>query len=216
MKTLIIILSGIITLLGIGCAAMSSYITPATVDRKAVEYAIKAGIVDPNDYRGWQNLEKAERLSGDVDSAHTMVQWELSNLMEGDNLAYSRHKDISTVNVAIGRQREEQLFGETGLLSLGLSLAGFGTLTGYIGLMRKRPQDVTKEEMEKTIADIQGKSEAELTERERQFAQLVKGIQVFIDTYKTEPVVQSLKDNLRAAQDKETEAAVAVVKTTLS
>ena len=49
-------------------------------------------------------------------------------------------------------------------------------LAGFIGLMRKRPGDVTPEELKKAV----GGQEAELTARERQFAELVKGVQRFL------------------------------------
>jgi len=211
MKTLVVILSGIVTVFGIGCAALSYYITPADIDKEAVAYAVKAGVADPNDYRGYQNLYKAEKLNVDVGEAHSMYQFNFEQLIAKDNFDYSRHSQSVAANLVAGKQREEALFGPTGILSMGLTLAGFGTLTGYLGLMRKRPRDIAKEEADKLLAEA-------TTEKQKQFAQLVLGIKKFMDTYKddpTNPTLVKLKECLDDKQLPETKVAVAtVLKTT--
>lgn len=213
MKTILVLLSIALMTIGLGCAALSQYVTPAEIDQGAVDYAYEAGVADAVDYEGWANMVKAEKLKKDVDAAHNVVQLDLAQLMQKDDLTYAIHKDVVSSNLVIAQQREEMLFGETGLLSLGLSMAGMGGFAGLLGLMRKRPQDWTPAEVEATIAETTGKTTAELSAKEKQFMQLVKGVQAFLDT---DPNLSHrvLKDAMDAAQDSDTRAAVAVVKAT--
>jgi len=221
MKTKIIAICSVIILAtGLGCAALSHYVTPAPINKDAVNYAVKAGVADPNSYRGYPNLVKAIKLQTDTDSAHSVIQLDLQQKIQKDNLEYAIHKDVVASNVVAGQNLEETLFGETGLLTLGLSLAGFGTLTGLIGLMRKRPGDITKEEKEQAISQAIGKSVDELTEKQKQFIQIVHGVQLFIDKYKNEDgewssAVYALKDIFDRTQDTPTQIAVATAKKTL-
>ena len=223
MKKLMVVISLVLIVVGLGCTAMSHYVTWAEIDRNAVEYAIDAGVAEPNDYDDWwTNIVTLERLERDVDGGHKIVQLNLKQLIQKDDLEYSIHKDMVSTDLAVAFQREKLLFGETGLLSMGLGLMGFGGLTGLLGLMRKRPGDITAPEMEQALASATGKTSAELSVKEKQFVQLVKGLQVFRDRYKVKKtftvMIPSMLEDLRIAldskQDVDTQAAVAVVKKT--
>jgi len=215
MKIVIAILSVVLIVIGMGCAALSQCVTPAEVDKDALRYAVDAGVTELSDYNAWYpNLAEAERLVRDVDAANLLNQQELQHLMEKDNAQYSIHRGVTINNRQVGQQREEMLFGETGLLSLGLSMAGFGSLTGLLGLMRKRPGDITKPEMEQALATATGKTAEELSLKQKQMIQLVKGVQAFMNIT-DEPEVQALKNAMNSAQDKDTQAAVAVIKKTV-
>lgn len=216
MKTVILILISLIAIsAGLGCAALSEYITPARIEPKAIVYAADAGIADPESFDGYQNLEKAIRLEAAVNAAHQAIQFSYAQLMEKDNLDYALLNDLVMNNLSIARAREESLFGEAGLLSIGLSMAGAGGLAGLIGLMRKRPGDITKEEMESALTDIHG----ELSEKDRQFLEIIKGVQHFIDINDTgtkqvdgASAVSALKVSLSAAQSANTKTAIATIK----
>ena len=218
MKTLIAILSIALIVAGMGCVALSSRITPATVDQSALQYAIDAGVAESSDYDAWYpNLAGARRLVEDVDAANLLNQQELQHLMEKDNTQHGIHRGVTISNRQAANQREEILFGETGLMSLGLSMAGFGSLTGLLGLMRKRPGDITKPEMEQALATATGKTTEELSVKERQMIQLVKGVQAFMDGPGCADggVEAALINAMNSAQDKDTQAAVAVIKKTV-
>ena len=214
MKTILVLLSIALMTVGLGCAALSSYVTPAEIDPDAVEYIVNNGDGHIEDYKGWPwpNLLMANKLNEGLDDSHEMTQFQLRQHMEDDSLRYSQHKDVVASNLVMAQQREEMLFGETGLLSLGLSMAGMGGFAGLLGLMRKRPGDITPPEMESALATATGKTTAELSAKEKQFIQLVKGVQSFMDTNHT--AVPSLKFAMDSAQDESTRAAVAVVKAT--
>lgn len=216
-----VVMSLVLIMLGLGCTALSHYITYAEIDRDAVEYAVDAGVADVNDYDSWwPNIVLVEQLERDVDGGHKIIQLNLKQLIQKDDLEYSIHKDTVSHDLAIALERENLLFGETGLLSLGLSMAGFGGLTGLLGLMRKRPGDITAPEMEQALASATGKTSAELSSKEKQFVQLVKGVKVFMDEYEDSTddkdivILKALKTAMNAKQDDDTKAAVAVVKIT--
>ncbi|HOK66345.1 MAG TPA: hypothetical protein PLV55_05990 [Anaerohalosphaeraceae bacterium] len=198
---------------GFGCAALSEYITPARIDPKAVQYAAEAGAASPADFEGWQNLEKAVRLKTAVDAAHQVNQFTFQQMMEKDNLDYALLSQTLSQNLQAAKAREAQLFGESGLLSLFLTMAGFGGFTGLLGLLRKRPGDITPEEMESALQSIRG----ELTEKDRKILELVKGIQAFLDTYKQDnpTVVEKFKSILDTIESPATKEEVAKLKATL-
>ncbi len=221
MRKLLMTISLVCILFGVGCAAMSHYATYTEIDRDAVKYAINSGMADANDYdEWWTNLVTANRLKRDVDGGHKIIQLKLKQLIQKDDLEYSIVEDAVANNLAIGLQREELLFGKTGLLSLGLSMAGFGGLTGILGLMRKRPGDITAPELEQAITSATGKTSADLSSKEKQFVQLVKGVQLFFDDYRDSTsstqtdMLKALKVAMNVKQDTDTQAAVAVVKKT--
>ena len=218
-RTVVVILSLLMMVAGVGCVALSRRATPASVDVKAKAYAVKSGIADVNDFDAWYpNVEQAGRLKLAVDAAHKVNQLELQQQIEQDNLQYSIHKNVVIKNYKTGLEREEQLFGEKGLLSLGLSLAGFGTLTGFVGLARKRPGDVTPQELGLAVEQATGKINGDLSEKEKQLIEVVKGVQKFIDTYrdttdnKEAVMIKTLKELASKAQDTNTQVAVATIK----
>ena len=215
MKKFIALLSITLMVAGLGCAVLSQQITPAEVDQDAVWYTVDAGVARQSDYtKSWYpNMVDAARLKKDVDAAHNVNQQEILHLMDRDNLVYGIHKNITGNNLVMAQQREEMLFGETGLLSLGLSMAGFGAFTGLIGLARKRPGDITAPEMENALATATGRTEAELSIREKQFVQLVRGVQEYLEykgAHNNEH--ETLKAAMNKHQDIDTKAAVAAIK----
>lgn len=208
-RIFLILLSLVAIASGLGCAALSEYVTPAAIDRRAVEYVTDAGIADPNVFAGYGNLDKANRLAAAVGDAHQVNQQALSQLLDKDSLEYSQLLDVTQNNRQIAAAREEMLFGETGLLALGATAAGFGTLTGLIGLARKRPGDITPQQLNEAL-DGTG---AELSEKQNQFAELVTGIGNFLKSdFAKHGAGLNLKGALATAQSAATKKAVAVLK----
>jgi len=201
--------ASIILIAGIGCAALSTMLTPATIDKAAVKYAASAGVIDANDFRGYGNLDKAIRLKTAVDAAFKVKELSLNQMMEKNRLDYAQLSDVAESNMKVSQAKEEQLFGPTGLLTMGLSMAGFGTLTGLVGLMRKRPGDITPQDMETAVASVKG----EVTTKDRQLIEIVKGIQVVLDAHpKGDPTGDEIRKAL-GKQSLDTRQAVALAKT---
>jgi len=211
MKKIVMVLSILLILGGLGCAALSELITPAEIDRKAVCYAEDRGVAEPNEFDGYPNLAKAKKLGQYVESAYAVKMQEIEQAAETEELKHSIHAKTTRINTQAGIQREDMLFGETGLLSLGLSMLGAGGFAGFLGLMRKRPGDITKEEYETAVASAGGKTSDELTTKQRQFAQLISGIGKFVETLPP-PLVAQFKSTMNEHQDTDTQIAVAAVK----
>lgn len=214
MKKILAILCLLIMLAGLGCVGLSEYLTPAEIDREAVEYAVESGAADEKDYEGYPNLVKAKRLVDDVDAGHQIIQLDLQQQCEKDNLDYTLVRDVAMVNRNESIIREEQLFGEQGFLSLGMSLLGVGGFTGILGLMRKRPGDLTKEEADGLVFNAQSNIQELVDAKKKQFNQLVKGVDDFINSYKDiDPkVVASIKISMNKNQDTDTQVAVSAAK----
>lgn len=212
MKTILILISLVALSAGFGCAALSEYVTPARLEPKAIDYAANAGVLDPAEFSGYQNLEKALRLESAVGMAHQTLQFAYQQMAEKDQLDYSLLSNLVISNRTIAQAREEALFGETGLLSIGLTALGFGSFTGILGLLRKRPQDITPEELESKLTELNG----ELSDKDRQLIELIRGVQQFINANGKEvAVIDQLKQFLAAAQNPDTKIKVAEVKATL-
>jgi hypothetical protein len=211
MKTILTLLCIAALAIGIGCASLSEYVTPANIDQKAVEYAVGAGVAEPNAFAGYANLEKAIRLEVAVENAYEVKVLALAQMQEKNQLDYGILRGVVTNNTKIARAREEQLFGETGLLSVGLSALGAGGLAGMLGLMRKRPQDWSPEEMESALAELKGS----VSGKDRQLIEVVKGVQSFINTNPGE-AADRLKAAITAARSSDTAQAIAAIKATLA
>lgn len=165
---------------GVGCAAMSEYVTPASIDERAVEYVVEAGLADANDYDGYQNLYKARRLNVQVAAAHEVNLLELEQLIEQENLDANILRGIMERSVAESTALEEAIFDPTtGLLAAGLGVLGVSA-GGVIGLMRRRPGDFTQADMTAALSDIKG----QLNERDHQFIEVVRSVQQFKDSAK--------------------------------
>lgn len=213
-KWAVLIACGAMIAAGVGCTAVSNMVTPATVDRAAVAYVEKAGVADANAFAGYPNLEKANRLAAAVRAAYEVNVLAVKQLAEKNELDYGLLSDVVTKNLEIAQEREGLLFSETGLLSMGLSALGAGGLAGFLGLMRKRPGDFTATEVEQTVAAVKG----EVTAKDRQIIELVKGVQEFMDKQsggeQGDRINEVLKTVLAMNQSADTKQAVAAIKAT--
>ena len=98
-----------------GCAALSHLITPADLDARAVDYVVDAGVADANDFKGYANLEKAVKLEKAVHDAFQLKQLQLDQLADDNNLLYTQLNKTTMANRKQGFEKEERLFGKTGL-----------------------------------------------------------------------------------------------------
>jgi len=214
------IISLIIFLGAIGCTALSHYVIPAKIDSAAVKYVVDAGIIeDANEYLlGYPNMVKAEQLNADIDVAHSKNQFELQQEIQNDNFEYSIYKSIVNNNFMEASKIEEKLFGEKGLISMGLGILGLSAFTGVLGLMRKRPGDITPQEMQLAIAQVEEKSIEELSAKTKQFTEVVKGVSIFIEKNKDKlpQVIEEMKKIFDVTQDSDTQLAVAATKQTIA
>lgn len=208
-RVVTIVLLVVMAATGLGCVALSELATPAEIDKKAVGFAVAAGVADPNDYTGYRNLAKARRLEADVKAAYEVNTLHLQQLLEKNELDYGILNEVVTRNTKTAELREEMLFAPGGLISTGLAALGVGGLGGFLGLMRKRPGDVSRAEFDTALAD----AGVEIGEKEQQLAETVFGIQAFLNTWTGAEAGDRLKTCLSRAQSGETKKAVAVLKT---
>jgi len=208
-KIVAIILLALMVATGLGCVALSEYATPAPVDKAAVKYAAEAGVIDANSFRGYANYEKARRLERALQSAYKVYTLGLDQAKERHELDYANLEKVVAANTKTGKQREAALFGETGLISMGIGLAGMGGLGGFLGLMRKRPGDITPAELE--AATVQ--ASVEVKDKERQLLEIIGGVSEFMKTYdKTTEPGMALRASLKTTTNSDTKQVVAAIK----
>jgi hypothetical protein len=200
---------------GLGCAALSHVVTPAPVNEKAIEYVVDARVADANEFAGYANLDKAFRLQQAVERAHEVNVQELQQYMENENLHYSHMSGATKQDVDTGVAREEILFGPKGLATLGLTMAGFGGFTGLLGLMRKRPGDITRDEFQNAVNTLATENIQDVEVSEKHLRDVVKGVGKFMETYPDTPIIKEFKDILDGTQDSDTKVAVQIIKKNL-
>lgn len=209
-NTIVIIFSILLVVSGLGCMALSSYLTPAEINERAVKYVVDSEIANTEDYEGYGNLYKANKLTNDVDSAHKTIQFDFRQQMDKDDIDYSMHRGVVQSNEQVAVEREQLLFGETGLLSMGLSMLGVGGLGGVIGLLRRKPGDWSPEEVETTLTETRGKIANELSAKDKQIIQLVQSVSALMKTFNLDK--EKVKPVLNSVQDGDVQVAVATVK----
>lgn len=216
MKTFLVIFSLLLVFASVGCVAVSEMLTPARIDGRAKAYVIDRG-ADPNNYKGYPNLAMSNQLMKDIRAGHLKTMQEFEQAMDRENLEHGLVFDIASADNKAAIQREESLFGERGLLSTILPMLGLSAATGVLGLMRKRPGDVTKEELESALASAGGKTVEELSAKQKQLVQVVQGVNAFFSTLpKDDPNRATLKTALSLTQDTDTQVAVAAIKKELN
>ena len=230
MKKLLLVLIFVISLIsvavGVGCASLSEYITPARIDSKAVQFVVEAGVADPNEFAGWANLEKSIRLDAYVDMAYEVKGVAIKQMHENLQIDYHHLNDIVTRNMEDAQEREEALFADGGVASTLLTAGGLGICTGLLGLFRKRPGDMTREDLDNATVELREKFGV----KDAQFVQVVTGVEKFmkhkdqllslIDREKTpaenvDAILTVMKTHLGRAQDMQTQQEVAKVKATV-
>lgn len=212
-QTVTVLLITAAMVVGVGCAAMSEYVTPASIDRNAVDKAVSAGLADPGDYDGYANLHKARRLKVQVAAAHEIIMLGIEQRAQEEQLDDNILRGIMERSVSDAQELEAAIFDPTtGLLAAGLGVLGVSA-GGLIGLMRKRPNDWEPAEVDAALAEVN----LELDAKQRQFVEVVKQVQQFKDSAKKtdDPdlvgAVELLSSFLRS-QSKDTSAAVAIAK----
>lgn len=195
-----------VVIVGSGCiGTMSEHLTPGRIDKDIVEYNEEAGTGSAEDYKGflYPSLAELRLLQTDFDAAIAVTNQELEHLVESKQLQAKILKGIVTNDIEIAVARHDFLFDPTtGAIAIGLSLLGVGA-GGYLGLIRKRPQDATPAEVEKAIGVVKD----EVEDRERKIMQLVASMKNVIDAQAVE-VQNEMKKILKAGQLPETRAAV--------
>ena len=195
-KITVLVVSVLLMALGLGCLPLSYYLTPAESDPDAIFYVTNGSLTkDASDYEGYPSLAKAMRLQRDVNTTHSRIQQELNHEVEFDNLEHSIHSKTTATNTKTGLEREALLFGPKGIIPLALSILGAGTLSGYIGLMRRKPGDVAKEVYFDTLDEIE--------EQDTELFELVKGIERFKGTLSPSDK-KHMKEVFNDAQNKQT------------
>lgn len=200
-----------------GCIAstvLSELVTPATVNKAAVKYAAEAGVIDANSYRGYANLAKAKRLKVAMNSAYAVKTLSLDQMRDRNELDFGILMEVVNRDNDSAEQREEIIFGKTGLISAILPALGLGGFGGILGLMRKRPGDITKDELGSALAT----AGMEVDEQHEMLTEVVTGVQKFIDTYNMsedgteKKLVADLKGALTMANSAPTRVSVAAIK----
>lgn len=206
MKKVIAYILLAIVLVGSGCiGTVSEHLTPGRCDPDVIAYNEAAGTGRAEDYKSflYPSLADLKRLTTDLDAAIALTEQELIHLAEQKQLQAKILKGVVGNDIEIAIAREEFLFNPTtGALAMGLTLLGVGA-SGYLGLMRKRPQDVTPADLEKAVGEVKG----EVTNKDRQIIQLVASIKNVIEAQpeaNRAAIVKTLKDG----QLPETRAAV--------
>ena len=204
-KTIAYIVLAIIVVGGCAVGTMSQELTPGRANPKVVAYNVEAGVGVAEDYKGWlyPSLSSVLRLQADFTAAVVLTDQELQHIIEKKKLNDDILRGTVDNDVEVSVAREDFIFNPTtGVLAIGLSLAGIAG-GGYLGLMRKRPQDITPQDMETALGEVKG----EIDDRDRKIISLVASIRNVIDA-QPQAAQEQMKQILKAGQTPETRVAV--------
>lgn len=219
----LLVVCAILLVAGFGCEAFSRYLTPAEIDSGAVDYVVESGAGSKEEFDGYGNLAKADKLKRLVDAAHQTNQFEFERLAQGDKMKYAQLFQVVSYNRQRALAFEEAIFSATGLLPIGLTAIGAGGLAGFVGLLRKRPGDYTEEELKEATAKTN-----------KRFQELVIGINKMfaaVNQYDADgltdeekervaamrdDLIKAFKNELDAVQDTDTQIAVSALKKQLN
>jgi hypothetical protein len=191
-----------------GCAmgTLSQELTPCRADKDVVAYNVKAGVGDANDYigiLGYPSLASVLRLQADFTAAVILTDQQLQHIIEKKKLNDDILGGTVDNDVEVGVAREDMVFNPTtGVLAIGLSMFGIAG-AGYLGLMRKRPQDITPKEMEAALGDVKG----EIDDRDRKIISLISSMKNVIEAQPAD-AQEKMVALLKAGQSPETRVAV--------
>lgn len=124
----------------VGCLTLSESLTPAEIDRQAIDYAVTAGVAEPTDLGWWlyPNLHTARKVANYVDYAYTTNQLGFQHQIESDESQYGFLRDRVARNIRTAEVTHESWFAPDGYLSM--LLGAFGFSAG--ALLIRRPGDV--------------------------------------------------------------------------
>lgn len=197
-KTIAILLLAVV-LIGSGCiSALSEHLTPTKNDKQVIAYVEKVGTGRAEDYKGFlfPSLATLRKLKHDFEAAVAMTNQELKHLAEQKKLEENILRGIVDYDIDVGEIREDSLYNPTtGAIAVGLSIFGIAG-GGMLGLMRKRPQDITRQDHEKALGDIKGK----ITDRDRKIIALVASVKNVIDAQPSEASKEDIKRILKSSQ----------------
>ncbi len=197
-RTLAYLLLVVVVVAGCGMATMSEELTWGRVDTDVVAYNEEAGTGTAADYKGlfYPSLASVRLLHKDFKAAVVVTKQELRHLVEQKNLQADILGGVVAGDEKVAAAREDFLFNPTtGVLAIGLGLIGMGG-AGYLGLMRKRPKDITPADMEAALVTVKG----ELDEQDRSIIQLVAGIKNVLADQPTDMDREAMKKILDATQ----------------
>lgn len=192
-----------------GCAmgTLSQELTPGRTNPKVVAYNVSAGVSNAEDYKGWlyPSLSSVLRLQADFTAAVVLTDQELQHIIEKKKLNDDILKGTVDNDVKVSVAREDFIFNPTtGVLAIGLSMFGIAG-GGYLGLMRKRPKDITPDEMEAALGEIKG----DVDDRDRKIINLVASMRnVLVAQAQNGKESLDIKAILKSSQTPETQRAV--------
>jgi hypothetical protein len=115
-QKLLTLLSAVILVTVLGCAAWMEGLTPAYVDPAAIEYADTEPTVLP--IPGYVSLWDARRIKRELDFAHLTEQIRIARDLEDDQMRYKHLQDAMQINIASAEELRNTLFSSTGPLSI--------------------------------------------------------------------------------------------------
>jgi len=110
-----------------GCSAMQDVITPAYIDKGAIEYSGE----EPTMFTPYTSLWDLQRIERSVDYNHFNLQKEAARLAEDDSGRYSYLKQAMLIGATSAQELKGAIFspeGPLGMLLIGLPTFGLGAL----------------------------------------------------------------------------------------
>lgn len=136
-KVLMVVCVVVLGLL-IGCASFQNAVTPAWIDKTAIDYVADINVPCDVPKLWWTSISDAETVNKLLDYSHDQRQVVLNRAKEDDLAWYSLVKDQHATNLTNAYELKTELFTPEGTVGLLLS-TGLGFSLGAIGI--SKPKD---------------------------------------------------------------------------
>lgn len=113
-QKLLTLISAVILVTVLGCAAWMEGLTPAYVDPAAIEYAD----AKPTVFLPYTSLWDARRIKRELDFQHLSEQTRIARDLEDDQIRYKHLQDAMQTNIQAAEELRDTLFSPTGPLSI--------------------------------------------------------------------------------------------------
>jgi hypothetical protein len=138
LMSVVFVLSTLALIVLFGCQSIQNRITPADVPQSAVQYAYPDEPKDANGFvkipkrKGWLWNSKADLVDVmfNVDLNHIKLQADFEYQMTKDKSVYSKISSQGELALKEANQDQASVFGQNGLLAMGLGLISGGSLIG--------------------------------------------------------------------------------------
>ena len=138
----------------IGWASLFDWATPTKIPEGPLNYGGYTNGPPRSLLKKWSNRNDLQEVMEQVDLNYKLNDLDIRTMSQRNNILYASYSDQFLRANAASLQLQNQLFGQSGAVAMGLGALGLGGGTLFGWLACKRPRDKTPKEHESEIKRV--------------------------------------------------------------